>query len=137
MRRLWGLAALLAVAGCGSRSDAPAGTGAREAALGYFEALVRQDWPAAYAALTGDSKNRVKPERFAQLAREYHRNLGFEPKAVHVTACDERGDEATAHVTLSGHGRHRGRFRDAAALRREAGGWAVVLSPNFGRPARR
>ncbi len=132
----WGLVALLALAGCGKAPEGPAGTGAREAANRYFDALVRGDWPGAYALLDPGSKAQVGADRFARLAQDYRRGLGFDPDAVRVTACDERGDEAIAHVTLTGRGAGRHRFKDAVALRRDGAGWAVVLPANFGRVGR-
>lgn len=128
-----GLAALTACAGCRSGATPPAGTGARAVARAYFEALAGQDWPRAYALLAAESRERVGAEAFARSAAEYRRGLGFEPAGVHVTACEERGDEAIAHVTLNGKGPHRSRFKDAVAVRRTDGSWAVVLPADFGR----
>src|SRR5690242_7631423 len=99
----WLLAAVVvgAVGGCGrAPAPAPAGTGAREAAQAFYDAVVRQDWPAAHALLDPGSQKRHGQGRLAQ----YRRGLGFEPKAAHVRACEERGDDAVAHVTLSGRG---------------------------------
>ena len=129
--RPWALLVLL-VAGCG-RPDAPAGTGAREAALGYYEALVRQDWAGAYDALHPDSRRRTSQEQFARLAGQHRQGLGFEPREAHVRACEEHGEEAVAHVTLTGPGKSgQVRYRDAVSLRRGEGGWGVVLPSNFG-----
>lgn len=134
MTRLAVLAALAGVVGCGSPAPpAPAGTGAREAAQAYFDTIVRKDWPATYATLAAASRARVPADRFVRLGDDYRRGLGFDPDAVHVTDCDEHGDAAVAHVTLTGKGAHRRRFKDAVTLTREAGGWAVVLPANFGR----
>lgn len=131
MRRA-ALLALLALAGCRSEPP-PAGSGAREAAQRYFDALVRSDWPAAYSALTAESRKRVSGDGFARLAAAYRRGLGFDPDAAHVTACEEHGDEAIARLSLTGKGRHGHRYKDGATLRREQAGWAVVLPANFGR----
>jgi hypothetical protein len=129
------LAALACLGGCGPTAPtAPPGTGAREAAAGYFEALVRKDWPAAYALLAPESQKRVGAEQFARLAEAYRRGLGLEPETVHVNACDEHGSEAVAHVTLSGQGQKRHQFKDAASLRKDDFGWRIVLSPKFGKP---
>ena len=45
--------AVLAAAGvgCGRPPAPPAGTGAQELVQDYYDGLVRQDWPQAYAAL--------------------------------------------------------------------------------------
>jgi hypothetical protein len=135
MRRLSGtwLAAAVAVMGCAPAPPAPAGTGAREAARDFFESVARQDWPRGYALLADESRARVGPERFAKLAAAYRRGLGFEPDSVQVIACDEDGAQAVAHVTLTGRGPHRHRYKDAAVLRRGGSGWGVVLPADFGR----
>jgi hypothetical protein len=127
--------ALLAVlaGGCGSPPPAPPDTGARAAVQAYFEALTRQDWDGAYRALDADSRSRCDLARFTQRARAYRRNLGFEPVAVHVRACEEHGAEATAHVVLTGSSASRARqYRDAVTLRCGPSGWGVVLPSRFG-----
>jgi hypothetical protein len=132
-RCLLGLFLLGLVTGC-SKKPEPVGTGAKEAALTYFEALLRQDWPAAYAQLHADSRSHWHADRFTQAARDYLRQVGFEPATVHVRACDEREAEATAHVILTGRsGMQERRYRDAIVLRREEMGWHVVLPANFGK----
>jgi len=131
--RAAGLAVLVAAAGCGSPAPAPTGTGAKEAAQGFFEAVAAKDWARAYAGLSAESKARVGAEAFARLGEAYHRGVGFEPTTVRVTACDENGDAAVAHVTLSGPGSGRHRFKDPVALRRTGGTWLVVLPASFGR----
>lgn len=134
MTRLGVLAALVCLAGCSAPPPtAPAGTGAKEAARAYFEGIVRKDWPAAYATLAAEAKAKVSADRFVRLGDDYRRNLGFDPEIVHVTDCDEHGDAAVAHVTLTGKGAHHRRFKDAVTLKRDAAGWAVVLPANFGR----
>jgi hypothetical protein len=130
--RVWAVLALAAVGGCGRAPEPAAGTGARAAGLGWYEALVRQDWAAAYAALDAGSKKGLGQEEFARLARQYRLRLGFEPRAVRVRSCEEQGDRAIAHVTLTGRGPSRSQYRDAVALQRGESGWAVVLPPNFG-----
>jgi hypothetical protein len=135
VRRTWafGVVVLGAALGCDRAAPPEPGTGAKEAARGFFEALVRQDWAGAYAALDAASRGRCGAGAFARLAEGYRRQLGFEPTAVQVRACEERGAEATAHVALTGRGAARHRFyRDAVTLRREADGWRVVLPPQFG-----
>jgi hypothetical protein len=138
----WVLVAAVALAGCG-RSDVPpprVSTGAEDAARAYFEALVSRDWPAAYQALDAKSRAGCDGDRFARLAEAYRRGLGFEPTAVHVQSCDERGDEAVAHVNLEGRAGESPRvYRDAVGLRRGPAGWGVVLPDRFGKagPARR
>ena len=126
-------AALLAVvlAGC-AQPAAPPGTGAEEVAREYFEAILRQDWGRAYAALDPEERARRGVESFARLAQSYHRRLGFEPREVHVRSCEEHGDEAIAHVVFTGPGGRQHFHKDAVTLRRGAAGWGVVLPPRFG-----
>src|SRR3954467_12710922 len=101
--RIWGCALLVAagVAGCAGTTT-PRRGGPEEAVQGYFEALCRQDWPRAYAALHPDSRSRCSAEQFARLAKNYRRDLGFEPEEVRVRSCEEHGTEAVAHVVLLG-----------------------------------
>lgn len=139
-RRSWAWWPVVAVAmfGCGRGTSMPPGTGAKEAAQSYFDALIRQDWPKAYAALDPPSRGWCSPDQFARLARTYRSNLGFEPGAVQVRACEERGAEATAHVVLTGRAATKDRrYKDAITLRRQDGGWYVILPPNFGQAMRR
>lgn len=129
-----GFLLLAGLAGCGGAPTSPAGTGAKEAAQEYCEALVRQDWPQAYAALHPDSQRRCTREQFTRLAEAYRRKFGFDPEAVYVRACEEQGAEAIAHVVLTGQGTSKARrYRDGIVLRQTAGRWRVVLPPNFGR----
>src|SRR5262245_33091389 len=134
VRRAWGVVVAGVLAGCSSPAPGPADTGARQAVEQYYQALAARDWQRAYAALPPDSRARLRPEQFAALAQGYRAGLGFEPEAVHVRSCEERGEEATAHVVLTGHaGPARKQFKDAAALRRGPAGWGVVLPSRFGR----
>jgi hypothetical protein len=92
---------LAAAIGCSSKPP-PMDTGARAAALGYYEALLRQDWSGAYQTLHPDSRSRYSLAQFTRLARTYRQDLGFEPEYVQVRSWQERGEEATVHVVLSG-----------------------------------
>jgi hypothetical protein len=131
--RACGVLTLVAALGCGRETAVPPGTGAREAAQGFFEALSRQEWAQAYAGLDAGTRRRWGPEQFARLAASYRRNLGFEPTSVHVRACEEQGKEATAHVVLEGRAASPQRpYKDAVMLREDDGVWRVVLPVNFG-----
>src|SRR5262245_7745037 len=126
----------LLAAGCGP-APPPSGTGAREAALAFYQAIVRQEWNAAHALLDPPSRARCDASRFAGLAKVYRGGLAFEPTTVQVTACEEQGDRAVAHVVLIGRPSAHQRFKDTAILRFGPDGWGVQLSPTFGVPRRR
>ena len=133
--RRWGWVLLVAAlaAGCGRGPEPPADTGAREAAQAFYEALVRQDWDAAHAALHPDSRARCGAADFARRARTYRDRLGFAPEAVQIRSCEEHGDEAIAHVVLTGRtGDRSRRYEDGVILQRAAAGWGVVLPIRFG-----
>jgi hypothetical protein len=122
----------LTLLGC-SRTTAPGGSGAEQAVLRYYEAIIRQDWPAAYAALHPDSRKRWSSEQFTQSAQHYRRNLGFEPDGVRIRACEEHATEAVAHVVLTGRTDSGRKYhKDAVTLRPSGSDWGVVLSSHFG-----
>ena len=119
--------------GCSHSTGQSPGTGAKECAEAYYEALIQQDWPKAFAALDPQSQERCARQQFSRLAQSYRSGLGFEPDAVHVRACDERGTAATAHVVLTGRaGTKAHRYKDGVTLRLRDDGWRVVLPSNFG-----
>ena len=124
--------------GCGPASEEQAGTGAKECAENYFQAVLDHDWTKAYTTLDESGRKRWTTATFAELGKKYRRELGFEPREIHVRACEEHGDEATAHVVLVGPATAKeGRSKEAVLLRRNEGRWQVVLSPTFGRAAKR
>jgi hypothetical protein len=132
------LVALAGAAGCDKPAEeAPrARTGAEEAAKTYFEALARKDWPAAYKVLDPDSAAKVSAASFAERAQTYYQGIGFDPTEVHVQSCDERGDQAVAHVSLKGLSGSSAKFyKDAVGLHRSGAQWGVVLLDTFGKPA--
>jgi hypothetical protein len=136
-RGCWLLLLLCLGAGCARQPvlTPPAQTEAGETARQYFSALIEKDWDSAYKTLDAASRSRCSGEQFARLGEVYHRGLGFEPSEVHVLACDERGDEAIAHVNLKGRsGSSVKVYRDAVALHRGEGGWVVALPAEFGKP---
>jgi hypothetical protein len=100
----------------------------------YYEAILQQDWPKAYAALDPQSRGRFSQQQFSVLARNYRSSLGFEPEEIHVRACEEQGAEAIAHVVLTGRtGTQERRYKDAVTLRRGDDAWRLILPRNFGR----
>jgi hypothetical protein len=122
-------------AGCSAPPAAPAGTGASEAAEAFFTALVARDWPTGHTALDDATRAKWPLDTFRTKAAAFRADWGFDPESVHVKSCDERGDEATAHVVLSGKGKdgHR-QLKDAVVLHRGASGWRIFLPENFGKP---
>ena len=124
--------------GCSRSQEQPPGTGAKECGQAYYEALIQQDWPKAYALLDPQSQKRCSSSRFSRFAQSYRGGLGFEPEAVHVRACDEHGAEATAHIVLIGRTGAKGhRYKDAVTLHRGDEGWRVVLPSNFAQGKKR
>jgi hypothetical protein len=124
---------LLAIAGCGGGPATPPGTGAREAAAAFFEAIARQDWNAAFDKIHGDSRKGLTLIEFSTRAGNYRKALGFELEKVHVRLCEEQGDKANAHLVLSDANDSRtNSFREAMLLRKEHDEWRIVVPPSFG-----
>jgi hypothetical protein len=133
MMRWVGLLTLALLTGCGAEPAEPADTGSRTVAREFFDGLVQKDWRRAHAALHPDSRARCPREEFEPLAQTYRRQLGFEPREVKLRACEEHGDAAVAHVTLTGTAAGKDRhFKEAVQLRRGSAGWGVVLPARFG-----
>lgn len=125
------LAAL--IAGCSPAPTATAGTGAETAVHAYYDALLKKDWPRAYAALHADSRQEHDADAFGRLAENYLKAIGFEPKEFRIRSCEEHGNEAVAHVSWVGSGNNKQRsYKDAVKLMRSGTQWLVVLPPNFG-----
>jgi hypothetical protein len=124
------------LSGCGNSPAArPGQTGAAEAAGRYLHALAQHDWVAAYDALDSSSQSARSQDQFIHFVEGYFRQMGFEPQAVHLRACQERGEEAIAHIQFRGAVDSSPRFfKDALELRRGPTGWAVVLRSDFGKP---
>jgi hypothetical protein len=125
------LLGLLLAAGCGSRPT-PTGTGAKEKAFAFFDAIRRNDWPAAFACVEPAGRVNQSADAFARLAERYRQSIGFEPEQVYVTACDEQAETAIAHITFVGHSAPRQRHKDGITLRKTGDRWGVVLPANFG-----
>jgi hypothetical protein len=127
---------LVALTGCRGGPAIPerATTGAAATAERYFAALIASDWPTAYAALDTKSRAECSAASFTERARSFHKQLGFEPTAVHLRACDEHGDSAIAHVSIKGsQGASTRIHKDAVGLRHSPAGWSVVLPVDFGK----
>lgn len=131
--RSWAFVVLqCAMTGCGREPLQPADTGSREAARAFYEAIIKKDWKTAHDELL--QGRQVSLEEFTSLAKAYRGQLGFQPAEVHVRACEERGDEAIAHVNLTGRNeKQTQRYRDGITLRREGGRWRVILPATFGK----
>jgi hypothetical protein len=129
----WALLGLALAVGCTPAPQPPPLTAAGETARDFFQAVIRQDWEAAYDFLAPETRARYDRAQFARLGASYHRNLGFEPEHVIVRQCDERGSEALAHVIIVGRTAAREqRVREGLTLRQSEAGWGVVLPENFG-----
>ncbi|HJZ54812.1 MAG TPA: hypothetical protein VKE74_07625 [Gemmataceae bacterium] len=126
-------AALVVTCGCAEKPPAAPDTGAKTAAETFFTALIEHDPRRAYDVIDPDSRRRVSSDQFARLADTYAQHLGFPAEKVHVRACEEHGDAATAHVVLTGRSH---RYEDGITLKRSGERWGVVLPDNFGRKAR-
>jgi hypothetical protein len=135
---IWVPLAAMFLFGCDRGPQKPQGTGAEECAQEYFEALMRRDWARAYSSLDATSQKQCNLSQFSQLAQSFCNSLGFEPSSVHVRACEEHGNEATAHVALLGQSASQGRrSREAVTLVQGTDGWRVLLPQNFGRSHKR
>jgi len=118
--------------GCGRVQNDP-GTGAKECVQSFFQAIINEDWRTAYGDIAPGSPKAATLEQFAPLARGYRINLGFEPDELHIQSCQEHGQEAIAHLILTGRNVDQARrYKDAIKLRRSDDGWRIVLSRTFG-----
>ena len=123
---------LLLTVGC--RTDEPPqspDTGSRLVVRAFYGNIIQRDWANAYDTLHADSRKACSVEAFTKNAQVYRQQLWFEPNAVHVRSCDEHGEEATAHVVLTGPGNKRHQYKDAIVLRRLEGKWWIVLPAAF------
>jgi hypothetical protein len=132
MNRLLVGLAFAGLAGCAAPPQPRVDTGSRAVVQAYYGALVRRDWPAAYATLHPDSRQRLSLEQFTRAVENHRRALGFEPEEFHLNSCEEHDAEATAHVLLTGVGGKKLTAKDAVALKHGEAGWGVVLPGNFG-----
>jgi hypothetical protein len=121
------------ITGCDPAPSPTSGTGAREAAKRYCDALFEKDWARAYAALHPDSRARYSASRFVHLAERYRRDLGFEPEPARIRFCQEQGTRAVAHIVWkSQKSAHEHFYKDVMILRSSQAGWKMVLPQNFG-----
>ncbi|WP_029629662.1 nuclear transport factor 2 family protein [Zavarzinella formosa] len=132
----WSWLVLLAgLVGCSS-STPPAApdTGAKKVVQDYGEAVVRRNWPKAYALLHPDNHKQWPLEQFTRLAESYRRNLEFEPQRLHIRSCEEQTDRVVAHVVFIGGNSHqRHSFNDGLTLYQAEGKWLILLTPKFGK----
>jgi hypothetical protein len=127
--------ALTLAAGCRGSHPGPelSQTGAEEVARDYAAAIVRRDWQAAYDGLSGATQAAFSRDKLARAAENFYRNIGFEPSEVDVQSCQERNNEAVAHLVYRCQSGSSTRYcKDTIALRRDGSGWAVILPSNFG-----
>ena len=118
------------ICGCGRAAQSRPDTGARQCVQDFCQALIERDWLKAYASLTPRSQKLCSQREFRELAQNYLRDLGFDPDAVGIRLCEERGAQATGHIVLTGrsHGQSR-RHKDALLMDRTDDAWGIVL-PN-------
>ena len=119
-------------AGCRSKPTTPP-AGAKEKAFEFFEAIRLRNWSSAFATVDRTTRPDLTADTFDALTERYRKSIGFEPEQVNVTACDEHGESATAHIVFIGHSAMHQRFKDGITLRRDNSGWLVILPNNFGR----
>lgn len=123
--------------GCGASVPPRADTGAKQAASDFFSAIIDRDWTRAFELLAPESQA-TGAEAFTKLAESYRTFLRFEPKSVSIRTCEERGDEATAHLNITGVSKD-GKsqtYRESILLRRVDDGWRVIPSSRFGKAPR-
>jgi hypothetical protein len=103
----------------------------------FYTAIVREDWPGAYALLAPEVQARLDANEFAALGKQCRAGLGFEPANVEVRSCDEQGSQATAYVVVTGNSASKKNYyRETATLRKGPAGWRVVPPEDFGRAKR-
>ncbi|OWK43197.1 hypothetical protein [Fimbriiglobus ruber] len=135
LHRIWLLALFAAAAGCEKSPPPPPekiATGAEKVAHVFFEALMHEDWTAAYDTLDPDSRAWCGKDQFTTKAKAYLGQIGFTPTEVGVAA-SETADSASAVAVFRGvSGTSPKQHKDGTALHRTPTGWAVVLRKNFG-----
>ena len=132
--RPWFVLIALLMGGCGATPEPSRDTGSREAAASFFTAIAEQNWAQAFEALHPDSQKKLNLAAFTTRAKAYRQKLGFEPGKIRVGVCEEQGDTANAHLTISdANDSRKHRFREAIVVRKSAHRWTVVLPENFGR----
>jgi hypothetical protein len=99
----------------------------------FFDALVREDWDAAYAQVDPDSQAQLGQVDFRSRAQAYREGLGLIPAKVRVLTCKEKDNTAQARVLWIGKAGEQSRSRkDAITLHHGSRGWGVVLTSRFG-----
>jgi hypothetical protein len=111
----------------------PADTGSAQVARLFFEAVLREDWAAAYDTLDAKSKAWCGKDPFAALGRGYLKQIDFTPTGVNVSTA-ETGDRATAIASFHGSsGTSPRSYKDGTSLKKTGSAWAVVLNKSFGK----
>jgi hypothetical protein len=119
---------LVTLPGCVASSGVGT-TGAEEVARQYYGSIVRSNWADAYAVVQPDSTGTPSAARFAEQAKRFRQQLGFEPEQVVVRSCEEQSHSAFAHVVIKGGGRS---YKHAIVLRKVGEDWRVVVPARFG-----
>jgi hypothetical protein len=119
--------------GCAPSGTTSAGSAAESAARGFFDAVIREDWPGAYQFLSPESRNRARPSHFTKLCKQYIENLGYQPEAVLIRSSQEYGKTAMVYLTITGRGNSgSGRTKESVVVQQTQIGWMVMLPPRFG-----
>src|SRR5262249_34571359 len=118
-RHCFSLLVLLLALGCRvAKPTTLADSGASATTTAFFTGVINEDWPAAYQSLHPDERVRLNLEQFSERAAQYRRNLIFTPKSVVIRSCEEHGDTAIAHFTITARDSRHHQFRDAVTLRK-------------------
>jgi hypothetical protein len=121
--------------GCGDSGsvEKSVDTGSRNAVNNFFNGLIEKKWSQSYDQLSPEGKKKNSLEQFTRKATSWRKNLGFEPQSVFIQSCEERPNEAIAHVSIiAASGSQRTRFKEAISLTRQDQNWYIVLPNNFG-----
>jgi hypothetical protein len=122
---------MICVAGCGHSAQHPHGKAA-DVAQAYFDALLNRDWANAYEKLHAEAKSRWRQEDFSKAAQQFRDQLGADSATAHISSCEERNNEAIAHVLVVAHANGKQRLlKEAVTLRRGETEWRIMPPAGF------
>src|SRR4051794_40364399 len=131
--RLTGTLMVVVLAGCSSAPPPLEDSGSKKAVTDFFEAIVSQDWEKGLELVVPEKKSNLSLEQFKAQAIAYRKRLGFDPEQVFIRSSEEHGNEAIAHLSLTGHilGQRKS-FRESVVVKRRGTTWFVVPPNHFG-----